>query len=245
MAKFFVPPESVTGETALIKGKEAHHILDVLRLQKGDLIQTFDGTGKVYQAEIIQAKDKQVKLKINSVLAQKKIRSVNIALVQALPKKQKIEFIIEKCTELGVDLIIPAQTARTVVRLDQKKAGARHLRWRRIAEQAAQQSGRTTIPQIEKLKFWPEVLGLLSDFDLKLLACLSPQTKPLQQVLRSQNKIKKVALLIGPEGDFTPAEITQAQAAGCIAVSLGNNVLKTDTAAVAALAILNYELQSG
>lgn len=242
MSKFFIPPECIKGNLALIVGQEAHHILDVMRLKKQDRITAFDGTGKLYEGKILDTTNKKVKVQIEHVVQDSQKTDLEITLAQGLPKKNKMDYIIEKCTELGIDLIMPTQTTRTIVKLDRVRFASRKLRWQKVAREAAKQCGRTTIPQIQGLSPWPTVLSALSDFDLKLLFSLSRQTQRLKDVLRAYNKAKKIILLIGPEGDFTPEEVRGALNAGCIAVSLGKNILKSDTAAISALAMINYEL---
>lgn len=243
MRRFFVSQECIQGRIAVIAGEEAHHILDVIRLKQGDRLQAIDGTGKLYQGTILETARRKVKIRLESVLEKAKSSGLEIVLIQALLKKNKMDYIVEKCTEAGVSLIVPTKTTRSIVRLDQAQLTSRKKRWRRIAQETAKQCRRTTIPQIRDLVAWPDVLSSLGNFDLKLLFSLSAESLRLKKVLRKHNRAKKVAILIGPEGDFAPGEITQAQDSGWIAVSLGKNVLKSDTAAISALAMVNYELQ--
>lgn len=243
MNKFYVPKECIKGNTALISGQEAHHILDVLRYKKGDKLQLFDGTGKLYQGRILDTQAKKVKLKIESIGEDKLGSNLKITLVQALAKKNKMDYIVEKTTELGVDVIIPIQTARTIVKLDKERGDLRKRRWQRIAQEASKQCGRRTVPQVKDLTTWENVLSILKDYDLKLLACLGEKRQKIKDVLHTQVNTKSIVFLIGPEGDFTPGEIRQATDSGCIAVSLGKTVLKSDTAAISALAMINYELR--
>lgn len=254
MSKFYISPESIKGNIALITGKEAHHILDVMRLKRGARIEVFDGRGKLYQGKILDIQGKKVKAEIEYLRQQRQVSNLQIALVQALPKKNKMDYIVEKCTELGVDSIIPVQTIRTIVKLNKQRGALRRKRWQRIAREAAKQCGRTTIPQVANLVSWQGLLSSLGNFDLKLIFCLKEGLEGIKDILRAplekdsltgrgQSKPRKIAILIGPEGDFSPEEIQQAEDFGCIAVSLGKNVLKSDTACVCALSILNYELR--
>ncbi|MBN3037807.1 MAG: 16S rRNA (uracil(1498)-N(3))-methyltransferase [Candidatus Omnitrophica bacterium] len=242
MSRFFVPQKSIRGSVALITGAEAHHVLDVMRLKKGDEIQFFDGTGKVYFGHIVDVHPKQLKVEIENVWKQTVSSRIEVTLVQSLPRKNKIEYIIEKCTELGIQTIIPTQTARTVVRLDKQKISARLMRWRKIAQEAAKQCGRTELPKVDGLLPWVEILSLVQRYDLKLLPCLSGDTRRLKDVLRNNQKAEKIVILVGPEGGFTAEERNQACSAGCIPVSLANQTLKSDTAAISALTMVNYEL---
>ncbi len=243
MSKFYISQECIKGDTAFIVGQEAHHILDVLRYKKGDKLQLFDGTGKLYQSKILDTQAKEVRLKIESVREESLGPNLKITLVQALPKKNKMDYIVEKATELGVDVIIPIQTARTIVKLDKQRQNLRKKRWQRIAQEASKQCGRETIPQVKGLTAWKDVLSILNDYDLKLLACLGEKRQKIKDVLQAQSNARNVIFLIGPEGDFDPEEVRQARDAGCIALSLGKIVLKSDTAAISALAMINYELK--
>ncbi len=215
--------------------------MDVIRLKRGERIQAFDGSGRLYQGKILDTAHRKVKLRIEHARKDTQRSDLKITLVQALPKKNKMDYIVEKCTELGVKAIIPTQTARTIVRIDKDKMSLRRLRWQRIAREAAKQCGRTTIPEVKDLTSWPDVLSCLDNFDLKLLPCLSAKTRKLKDVLRTKNRFRNIILFVGPEGDFTPEEIRQVCNSGCHPVSLGANVLKTDTAAVSVLAMVNYE----
>jgi 16S rRNA (uracil1498-N3)-methyltransferase len=242
MSRFFISPKFIKDNNALIAGEEAHHVLDVMRLKRGDALQFFDGTGKVYYGRIVNAHSKEVRVEIERVREDMVTSNVEVTLVQALPRKNRMECIVEKCTELGVNTIIPIHTHRAVVKLDRKRAASRHERWQRIAQEASKQCGRTRVPQVKGLTSWHDVLSFISEYDLGMLACLSEGTQNLRNVLGLHKEAKRVIMLIGPEGDFTPSEIDQACNAGCIPVSLGENVLKSDTAAISMLAVVNYEL---
>lgn len=242
MKSFLLAQEYKKADIAVITGKQAHHIRDVLRLKRGDTLQLFDGQGNLYQGRILATQPKQLKVEIEYVNKVLPKSTIKITLAQALPKKNKMDYIVEKATELGVSAIIPIQTERTIPKLDQLKQSARKLRWQRIAAEAAKQCGRLDIPQVKELSSWSEVLSALANYDFKLIACLSENTKGIKDILRTEKKGKKVAILIGPEGDFTKTEINKAQNAGFIPISLGSNVLKSDTAALACLSIINYEL---
>lgn len=213
-----------------------------MRLKKEDKILAFDGTGRVYQGRILDTTDKKVCIQIERMLEEQQASNLEITLAQALPKGNKMDYIVEKATELGVDTIIPVVTSRTIVKLDQARFTRRRMRWARLVLAAAKQCGRRTIPQLKTLTPWPKLLSCLDDFDLKLLFSLSEKAENLKDVLRLQKKVKKIALFIGPEGDFTAEEIRMARDAGSLVVSLGKNVLKSDTACISALAMINYEL---
>lgn len=245
MSKFFIPPESITKDTAVITGQEAHHIIQVMRLKTGECISAFDGSGTSYQGRIKEITRRSVTITIESAQKNLQKATLPITLIQAVPKKGKMEGILEKCTELGIDNIIPVRTERTIVSLSAAKASLCRQRWQRIALAAAKQCGRTTTPQISGLTPWTDILEIVERFDLKLIFYLDAKTRRLKDILRKEKgKVKNIVFLIGPEGDFSPQEIEQAITKGCIPVSLGELVLKVDTAAIAALAMINYELEN-
>ena len=243
MDRFYISQINIQGNIALLSEKETHHILTVLRLSRGMEIELFDGQGRSYQGKILCTQGKQLKVKISRTNKQQQINKLEITLVQAIPRKNRMDYIVEKCTELGVDLIIPTQTARTIVRLKRDREAKRRMRWQRIAQEASRQSGRDRIPQIEELTSWKYLLSTIKDYDLKLLFCLNGNIQKIKDILHNHNLARKVILFIGPEGDFTPQEVQEACSAGCTAVSLGKGILKTDTAAISALAAINYELR--
>lgn len=196
MGKFFIPPESIKNNIALVSGAEARHILNVMRLKKEDEILAFDGTGRVYQGRILDTADKKVCIQIERILKEQQVSNLEITLAQALPKRNKMDYIVEKATELGVDTIIPVVTSRTIVKLDEAGLTSRKMRWERVALAAAKQCGRRTIPQLKTLTPWPELLSCLDDFDLKLLFSLSEKAENLKDVLRLQKKSKKLLCLL-------------------------------------------------
>ena len=144
---------------------------------------------------------------------------------------------------MGVNSIIPIETARSVVRLDDKKAGSRVERWRRIAKEAAKQSGAQVIPDIEDISDFDGMIPRMGDYGLKVMACLDEKRESLKEALRG-GKAKNMLIFIGPEGDFTKGEIAKARSGGARLVSLGAAVLKSDTAGLAALAMINYEYEN-
>ena len=240
MSRFYVPPENIGEDVIRVGEKEAHHILDVMRLKESDSIVVFDGTGKEYTGFIKEAKTKSLVVEIISTKTPKRTARPDITLAQAIPKKAKIDSIIEKATELGVNSIIPIISERTVVKITEEKAGARLERWRNIAISAAKQCGRSDVPEVCDIrKFYFAVDGI-DQYDLSMLACLSQETTSIRDVI-SDFKGGKIILFIGPEGDFTSEEIEMAKNANCKLVSLGPLVLKADTAPIAALSMLQYE----
>jgi len=241
--RFFVPKEAVRGKSILITGKEAHHILDVMRLGSLDKIVAFDGSGKEYVGFIKDTKPGIVSVEIVETRTPSGPQGSKITLIQALPKKEKMDYIVEKSTELGVHSIIPVTTERTIPKWNASKSAAHVERWAKIVKEASKQCGRVDIPTVKGIMTFPESVKGAADYDLRLLAALTDETIRLKEAL-SGFKGGKVVIAIGPEGDFTSREVNKAREAGFKLISLGLRVLKSDTAGLAALAILNYELSN-
>jgi 16S rRNA (uracil1498-N3)-methyltransferase len=231
MHRFFLPDF----QQLVLSAAEAHHATHVLRLKPGDTVNVFDGRGHEAQCRVGEA-GKLVLLQQSSTPPLPR----RVTLAQAVPKKN-MDLIVEKATELGVTAIIPLLSERTIVQLDEN---ARKLeRWRDIALESCKQCGNNWLPVIEPPRKVPAFLADTGPFDLKLIASLQPGAQPLQAIL-GETRPQSVLVLIGPEGDFTPAEISSAKNAGCWPLSLGPLVLRAETAAIYALSILHHELQT-
>lgn len=240
MARFYVPEGSIEDTRVSISGKEAHHIMDVMRLKKFDKVVIFDGTGREYDGVIKDTARKSLSIEITGQRPAAHTGGLEITLIQSVPKKDKMDYIVEKATELGVADVIPVITARTIVDWDRAKRAAAAERWRKIAKEASKQCGRPDIPHIADIADFTDFLKDAAKYDLALMATLERGTVDIKDALKS-SRPRKAAVAIGPEGDFTPVEVKDAQNIGFRLVSLGARVLKSDTAALAALAILNYE----
>lgn len=241
MSRFYVPKENITGKLAFIDGQEARHILNVMRLKMGDKVVVFDGTGKEYTGFIKSAKPKSLTLEIVSVTTPKPSELPEITLAQAIPKRERMDYIAEKATELGVRNIIPVMTERTVVIPGAEAMSAKLDRWRRIAVEAAKQSGRSDVPEVRKARKFYDLIYEIDGFDLALMAHLSEDTAPIKDAI-SDFSAGKIIVFIGPEGDFTPEEITMAKNSKiCRFITLGKRTLKSDTAGLYVLSVLNHE----
>lgn len=245
MSRFYVSKESVKENQVLISGKEAHHILDVMRLKVSDKIVVFDGTGKEYLSKVKEVGQKTLSLEIIKTRDTVTHERYNVTLMQAIPKKDKMDYIVEKATELGVDRVIPLITMRTIPDWSESKKVGIVERWERIAQEAAKQCGRTVLPEIEPIMDFKNAVtaaGPVCTSEVRMIAALSDNAIKLKDVLKSYDS-GKIIIVIGPEGDFTREEIEFANKAGFKTVSLGSRVLKSDTAALALLAMINYEYQ--
>ena len=241
MSRFYISKESIEGNTITITGEEAHHILDVMRLKKLDKVVTFDGTGREYVGFIKDVKAKSLTIEVVQTRTPKTSRNVEVTLIQAIPKKERMDYIVEKSTELGVSLIIPIITARTIPSWDEFKKSAHVKRWRKMAREASKQCGRADVPAVFEIMNFKDAIKRQEDYDLRLIATLSEEAGRLKDILNGF-KGEKISIAIGPEGDFTTDEVEEAKASGFKPVGLGPRVLKSDTAGLTVLAILNYEL---
>lgn len=240
MPRFFAPKENIKGNLIYIDGQEARHILNVMRLRENDKVIVFDGTGKEYTGFIKQTKPKSLTVEIISTRAPKVDTLPEITLAQAILKKEKMDYVIEKATELGVHGIIPLVSERTIVRFENDKAIDKLTRWKKIAIEAAKQCGRCDVPEIKDVQKFYNAIDNINNFDLALMGCLSEDTIAFKEAV-SDFKTGKIIVFIGPEGDFTPDEILMAKDTSCKFISLGKRILKSDTAGLFVLSVLNYE----
>jgi 16S rRNA (uracil1498-N3)-methyltransferase len=240
MHRFYCPSQNISGGKIIITDRnQVHHLKDVLRIKIKDEVIIFDDrnneyicvVGKLLDKVILDIKDRHFSY----------TPDIKISIACAIPKKSKMDGIVDKLTQLGVDKIIPLETERVVIKLDKPKKIARQERWRKIALSASGQSQRSGIPVIEPIKKIEEVLSHSSHYDLKLIPTLNGKRKNLKDIFL-EAKPKNILVLIGPEGDFTPEEIDSAKKAGCIPVSLGDLVMRVDTAAVAVASFLRLYL---
>lgn len=245
MHKFFCLSFNIIDDRMTVDDEEqVHHMKAVLRLKPDDEVEMFDENGNEYDCLIEGVSDKQISLRITmSRLAPPKDESVRVTVACAIPKNVKMDDIVDKLTQLGVERIIPLETERTVVRLDKLKKFLRLERWKRLAKCASQQSKRNTIPIIDSVRRIEEVLSEAPNFELKIIPTLAGERRTLKEVF-SLTKAKKVLALIGPEGDFTEAEVKLAIEAGCVPVTLGKEVLRVDTAAIAVVSFIKFHENS-
>ena len=244
MSRFYVPKENVGKNEIIVRGKEARHILDVMRLRDNDKIVVFDGTGKEY-AGFIKKTDKRSRKVVIEIIRVDRPSLENtpeVTLAQAIPKKDKMDYIVEKATELGVARIIPLVTDRTIVRPGDAGGKKKIDRWRKKAIEASKQCGRRSVPDISEIRAYKDLLGSIDQYDLVLMACLAEGTVFLKKALTGF-EAGRILVFIGPEGDFTPEEMRMADKDNCKFVSLGRRVLRSDTAGLFVLAALNYEFK--
>lgn len=240
MSRFYIPHESVRGKTIVVSGEEAHHIIDVMRLKPGDGVVTFDATGREYIGIIKEVVKRSLVIDITEERESSAKCGMPVTLIQAIPKKDKMDYIVEKATELGVRTIAPVFTERTIPKWDKRKMASQAERWRKIAREASKQCGRSDIPEIEEVAYFSDIIGKFKGCGRAFMAALSERAVPFKEALKGPRP-DTVTVAIGPEGDFTSGEIEEAVSAGFRLVSLGPRVLKSDTAGLAVLAVLNHE----
>lgn len=246
MPRFYIPPSDWQPHSLALQGAEAHHCVDVLRMKPGDRVTVFNGQGVEATVEIASlAKRERVELKLLNQTRTTPL-ACQLTLGQAIPKGKNMDLIVEKATELGAATIAPLISERTVVQVDPGDAARKQEKWQRVAIEAAKQCGQNWVPTVQ----FPETPKLffdrVSSFDLMLIASLQPDALHLKEVLREggANKPARVLVVVGPEGDFTPAELALAKSRGCRPISLGPIILRTETAALYCLSVLSHELFS-
>ena len=244
MHRFFAESSEVGEKEIRLTGPDVNHIRKVLRMREGEEILVSDGQGKDFHCRIEAIEEEEVTAQILWVLDGNAELASDITLFQGLPKGDKMEFIIQKCVELGVARIVPVNTKRTIVKLDAKKEQARIRRWNGISESAAKQSGRGRIPEVSGVKSFAEAL----EDAKKLNMCLIPYelAKDMAQTREVLSSIKpgmSVGIFIGPEGGFEEEEVEQAAAAGARPITLGRRILRTETAGMAVMSMLVYLLE--
>ncbi|MCR5006434.1 MAG: 16S rRNA (uracil(1498)-N(3))-methyltransferase [Clostridiales bacterium] len=240
MPKFFVSPDQIQGDQIRIT-EDAHHISHVLRMKIGDHMIVCDGQGTDHQCIIASIDDQAVTCHIESSLQSPSEPLVHITLFQGLPKSDKMEWILQKGTELGISAFVPVEMKRSVVRIEPKKEAKKLERLRKIAEAAAKQSSRGIIPCVEESCGLEKVLARASEFDLLLVPYEGALDQPLKQRLEAlPETTRKIAILIGPEGGIDPSEIERLIRAGAVPVGLGPRILRTETAGPVTAALLLY-----
>ncbi len=238
MPRFYVPNPSIKNDILKIEGPEVRHIIKTLRLKPGDWITVFDGLANDYEGVIIEEKKGSVSINIKNILPSPKEPPIDITLAQSLLKGEKMDYLIQKAVELGVKEIIPFISSRTIPDYDRSKSQKRQIRWEKIAKEASKQCGRGVIPKISPIKSYSEVLDLSSPSSFNILLWEKNGIK-LKDILKE--KRDKIFFIVGPEGGISPDEVEQAKTKGFIPVSLGKRILRSETASLCFISIIQYE----
>lgn len=240
--RYYITPGDWSPDEMVLAGEEAHHLLHVLRGKTSEHIVLMDGQGREAHTEIIEASRKEARVR---VLQQRTVTppAIELTLIQALPREQKMDLIIQKATELGVRRIVPVLSDHSLVRLKSGEDQSKRERWRKIALSAAKQSGALWLPEIEPVQSLLEYIPRMPRYDLWMTCSLEPDALPLRDVMRGAQSLrpKSIGFLVGPEGDLTTRELAAARNGGARMVTLGSQVLRSETAALYVMSILQYE----
>jgi len=240
MARFYVPDPRIEKGLLKVDGSEVRHIRRVLRLKVGDRLVLFDGSAKEYEGIIVEESPSSVVIKVQGIFSPSKESPLEITLAQSLLKGEKMEYLIQKATELGIKKIIPFFSSRSVPLLDKSKKLRRYHRWEKIAIEACKQCGRITVPKVEPLQNYSEMLGMASSEALRLILW-EKEGQGLKEILKESKERTKIFFVVGPEGGMSDEEVEEARRAGFIPINLGKRVLRSETASVCLLSILQYE----
>lgn len=241
MRRFFVAPELLISENVIINGELEHYLSDVLRLKPGAEIELADGEKELCVVRLSEFSIGEIRGEILERQAFFDTNKAEIYLYQGLPKGDKLDFIVQKCTELGVSGIIPVEMPRSIVRLTKDKAAKKTTRLQKIATEAAQQSKQIIVPEISEMLNWQEFLDNISQSDdLTLVLWEEEKLLGLKDALENYPKCGRINLIIGPEGGLGIDEMVALKERGAISVSLGRKILRTETAPIAAVAIIGY-----
>lgn len=244
MPNFFVKDNQIDGNIINIIGTDVNHIVNVLRLKINDEINVCnENNGMNYKSKIVEMNKEAVKCIIIEKFKSSSESNIHINIFQGLPKAEKMELIIQKCTELGVKEFTPVEMERCIVKLDGKSASKKQERWQKIAEVAAKQSRRDMIPKINNVTNIKNICNILKDYDIVLVPYENEKNISLKEMLKALPKEKlKIAIIIGPEGGFEQKEIEFLEQNNCKIVTLGNRILRTETVAMAMTSVILYEL---
>lgn len=245
MRRIFI--KDILKKNITITGPDAHHLGHVMRSRVGDRLIVADDVGSVAEMEIIGFTSDTVELKLICYVAEQTESNISITLVQCLPKGDKLELIVQKATELGVNTIVPLMSRNCVVKYDGKKAAARQEKWQKIANEAGKQCGRSRLPVVEPIQNVSRWLEYISDKaktdNISVCMCYENEIQMgIKEFLRSvPDEVQEFFVIIGPEGGFSLDEAELARALNIPSVSLGRRILRAETAAISAVSIIQYE----
>lgn len=257
MQRYFVAREEMEESRVRLTGDDAHHLSKVMRAEPGDEIIVSNGMDREVLAKVALISRDAVEAEVVRELTMDKEAAAEVWIAQSLPKGDKLETVIQKCTELGAARFIPFLSERTIVQYDARKEAKRLERWGKIAKEAAEQAHRNRVPAVDAPVSWKELMKLLPEADLALICYELESGLGLRALLAKHvgsgasgavtgngaagGRRTRVLVLVGPEGGFSQREVDEALASGCHSVSLGRRILRTETAAMAALTCIMYE----
>ena len=245
MHRFYVESNNITDKDIVIKGSDVNHIKNVLRLTKDDEIVICDGQGKDYYCIIDNVAKEAVVALIKEIKVTNAELNTKIYLFQGLPKKDKMELIVQKAVELGVYEIIPVKMSRTIVKIDNEKKELNRLnRWQSIANEASKQSRRGILPKVNKIISFKDAISMAKELECVILPYeLAKDMSYTREILSKIRENKSIGVFIGPEGGFEEEEVRRIEDIGGKIITLGNRILRTETAGLATLAMLMYNIE--
>lgn len=243
MARFFVDKEKISENRIIIDTSDAHHIARSLRMAEGDEVVVCDGEGGEYRCVLNKIRDDECLCDIIEKIDSSAEPNIVITLCMAYPKGDKLETVIQKAVELGVSRIIPFESSRCIKRPKAEKAEKQNARLSKIAEEAAKQCGRAKIPTVSQPMSFNQMLNEATKADISVLCYENEDGLTVKDILKKTNKPSSISVIVGSEGGFSPDEANAAIDAGCISVSLGNRILRCETAPAFALSVISYEYE--
>ena len=242
LQRYFV--ENIVNNKANISGEDVHHIARVMRMDVGDQLYCCDSDGKVARCEITEITNESVLTNVVEWMKNSVELPINVSIVSGLPKADKLEYVIQKGTELGASEFVPFIAARSIVKWDEKKGSKKVERWNKIAKEAAEQSHRSKIPTVQAPISFKQLISLSANHDYKLIAYEEEARRGEKSNLASTfDKMKTgetLLIVVGPEGGLTEKEVTLLHKNGFISCSLGPRILRTETAPLYLLAAVSY-----
>ncbi|RNB82303.1 16S rRNA (uracil(1498)-N(3))-methyltransferase [Brevibacillus fluminis] len=243
MQRYFIDPSQWSLTQVEITGDDVHHIVNVMRSAVGEEIIVSDGAGKAALARLAVIEPKRVVADIVEPLASESELPVRVTIAQGLPKGDKMEWILQKGTELGAFAFFPFSSERTIVKLDAKKEAKKLERWQKIAKEAAEQSHRAVLPEIYAPVSFEALLKASKNYSAAVIAYEKEEENGLRGVLTGLTPGDSLLVLIGPEGGFSEDEVSRAQAAGIRSVTCGPRILRTETASQYVLSAVSYQFE--
>ena len=247
MYQFFVEPNQINlnEKNVIIRGGDVNHIKNVLRMKVGDELNVSNGQdGKEYRCGIAALEEDCIVCELRFVKENNVELPAKVYLFQGLPKADKMELIVQKAVELGVDTVIPVAAKRCVLKLDDKKAAAKIARWQGIAEAAAKQSKRSVVPEVTDVMNFSQAVKKAADMDVRIIPYeLAEGMEKTREIISSLRPGQDIAVFIGPEGGFEDSEIQMAVENGIEPITLGKRILRTETAGMTVLSWIMYQLE--
>lgn len=246
MATFYVKNEQINEKIVAITGSDVNHIKNVLRFNLNDIIDICDENGIKYKARIEKyTSTGEVLCNIEEIVEKNSETSYEITLFQGIPKSDKMELIIQKGTELGITRFVPVQMARSIAKIKDANEQKKLERWNKIANEASKQCGRQRLPLVDKMINFENIIENISKYDIVLVPYENELDINIKQVLKNfkRNNIASIAIIIGPEGGFSDSEIDLLKENGASICTLGPRILRTETAGIATVSMVNYEFE--